>query len=67
MQKYTKDQIFGVLCQEGWYAYEKGDSVIGALNAYSRQLKIIPSPELFSAVMDYIQNRKMTLYKLGKI
>lgn len=35
--------------------------------AYSRQLKIIPSPELFSAVMDYIQDRKMTLYKLGKI
>ena len=56
-----RDQIFGVLCREGWYAYEKGDSVIGALNAYSRQLKIIPSPELFSAVMDYIQERKMTL------
>lgn len=63
----TKDQIFGVLCREGWYAYEKGESVIGALNAYSRQLKIIPSPELFSAVMDYVQDRKMTLYKLGKI
>lgn len=63
----TKDQIFATLCREGWYAYEKGDSVIGALNAYSRQLKIIPTPELFSMVMDYIQERKMTLYRLGKL
>ena len=28
----TKDQIYATLCREGWYAHEKGDSVIGALN-----------------------------------
>lgn len=63
----TKEQIYSVLCREAWYAYEKGDSVIGTLNAYSRELKTIPTPELFSCVMDYIQDRKMTLYKLGKM
>jgi hypothetical protein len=63
----TKNQIFGVLCREAWYAYEKSESIIGALNAYSRQLKIIPSPELYLSVMGYVQDRKMTLYRLGKL
>lgn len=54
----TKDQIFGVLCREGWYAHTKGESVIGALNGWCRQLKIFPDERVFAAVQDYIQQRK---------
>lgn len=54
----NKDQIFAVLCREGWYAHSNGEHVIGALNGWCRQLGIFPDERVYSAVLDYIQDRK---------
>lgn len=56
--KMTPEQKYAALCKEAWYAHEKGESVIGALNAYCRELGVFPTNELFIQIMDYVQDRK---------